>query len=96
LFLGAAKFFMTYHNQLNTELSNEFFNPIFEVYSDSAKQYQCTSITDINYTQLGILRSLSSAKTGQEFLQQHADFDVANIGADHFFKSLKSKRRFKN
>jgi len=96
LFLGATKIFMAYHNQLNTDLSNEFFKPVFEVYSDSAKQYQCTSITDINYIQLGILRCLSSSKTGQEFLQEHADLDVANIGADHFFKSLKSKRRLKN
>jgi len=87
---------MAYHNQLNTDLSNEFFKPIFEVYSNSAKQYQCTSITDINYAQLGTLRCLSCAKTGQEFLQYHADLDVANIGADHFFKSLKSKRRLKN
>ena len=87
---------MAYHNQLNTDLSNEFFKPIFEVYSDSIKQYRCTCISDINYTQLGTLRCLSSAKTGQEFLQHHADLDVADIGADHFFKSLKSKRRLKN
>lgn len=87
---------MAYHNQLNTDFSNEFFKPVFEVYSDSAKQYKCTGISDINYAQLGTLRCISSAKTGQEFLQHHADHEVADIDADHFFKALKSKRRLTN
>ena len=87
---------MTHHNQLDTDLANEFFKPVFEVYSDSAKQYQCPGISDINYAQLGTLRCFSSAKTGQEFLQLHADQDVADISPDHFFKALKSKRRLAN
>jgi hypothetical protein len=56
---------MASHNQLNTDLSNEFFKPVFDVYSDSSKQYKCAGISDINFCQLGTLRCLSSAKTGQ-------------------------------
>jgi len=87
---------MAYHNQLNTDFSNEFFKPIFEVYSRSFKQYQCTGISDVNYCQLGSLRCISSAKTGHEFLQIHADQEVADIEVGHFFKALKSKRRLTN
>lgn len=57
---------------------------------------KCAGISDINFCQLGTLRCLSSAKTGHEFLQKHADHEVADITADHFFKALKSKRRLKN
>lgn len=87
---------MARHNQLNTDLSNELFKPVFEVYPDSSKQYKCTGISDINYAQLGTLRCISSAKTGQEFLQYHADQEVADINADHFFKALQSERRLIN
>jgi hypothetical protein len=95
-FLGAAKIFMAYHNQLNTDFANEFFKPVFDVYPNSAKRYKCSGISDINYCQLGALRCISSAKTGQQFIQLHADQDVADISADHFFKTLKSKRRLTN
>ena len=87
---------MAHHNQLNTDLSNELFKPVFEVYPDSSKQYKCTGISDVNYAQLGTLRCISSAKTGQEFLQYHADQEVADINADHFFKALQSERRLIN
>ena len=43
-----------------------------------------------------MLRCLSSATTGQEFLQFHADKGSANIGPDHFFEALKSPRRLAN
>ncbi len=87
---------MAYHNQLNTDFSNEFFKPIFEVYPHSIKQYKCIGISDINYCQLGTLRCISSAKTGHEFLQIHADQEVADVEAGHFFKALKSPRRLSN
>lgn len=87
---------MTHHNQLNTDLSNNLFKPVFDVYLDSSKQYNCAGISDINFCQLGTLRCISSAKTGHEFLQLHADHGVADIDADHFFKALKSPRRLEN
>lgn len=93
---GSNRIFMVTHNQLNTNFSNKFFKPIFEVYANSNKQYQCNGISDINFCQLGAVRCISSAKTGHQFLQLHADQDVADIKPDHFFKALKSKRRLAN
>ena len=82
--------------QINTEFSRLFFAPITQIYPDSARQYHCTSISDIHYCQLGVLRCLSSSTTGHEFLQHHADQNVVNIDPDHFFKALQSSRRLLN
>lgn len=83
-------------HQLDTEFARRFFAPISELYSQSARQYRCTDISDIHYCQLGVLRSLSSSTSGQEFLQFHADQGVANIEPGHFFKALQSPRRLAN
>src|SRR5665647_1293750 len=81
---------------LDTEFSQRFFADISALYPDSARQYGCTGISDLDYCQLGVLRCLSSATTGQQFLQHHADENVADIEPGHFFKALKSPRRLQN
>lgn len=43
-----------------------------------------------------MLRCLSGATTGQEFLQLHADQGLADVDPSHFFKALKSQRRLAN
>lgn len=45
---------------------------------------------------MGVLRCLSHAKSGHEFLQHHADVTARDIGVDLFFKALQSKRRCEN
>ena len=82
--------------QLATAFSGVFFKDIVEIYPLSARKYRCTDISDIHYCELGVLRCLSSAVTGHEFLQHHADQNVATIDPSHFFKSLKSPRRLAN
>lgn len=81
---------------IDNEFSKRFFSSIIELYPQSLRQYRCTDISDIHYCQLGVLRCLSSATTGQEFLQFHADQGIANIEPGHFFKALKSPRRLAN
>lgn len=87
---------MPLHTQLDTEFSREFFAPLEDCYQQSARQYNCTGISDIHFAQLGVLRCVGSATTGQEFLQNHADQNVADIDPGHFFKALKSPRRLEN
>jgi hypothetical protein len=84
---------MASQQQLDTELSRVFFADIVDLYPRSERQYHCTGISDIHYCQLGVLRCLSSSVSGQEFLQYHADQNVADIDPSHFFKALKSERR---
>ncbi len=80
------------HNTINSL----FFNPLNQVYSDSECTYQCSAISDLDFAKLGILRCLSHAKSGHEFLQHHADHGHAEIDPSHFFKALKSSRRLRN
>ena len=87
---------MSQHTQLDTEFSREFFAPLEDCYQQSTRQYNCTGISDIHFAQLGVLRCVGGATTGQEFLQNHADQNVADIDPGHFFKALKSPRRLEN
>ena len=87
---------MSKPQQLNTEFASIFFADIAGLYPHSERQYDCAGISDIHYCQLGVLRCLSSSVTGQEFLQYHADQNVADIEPGHFFKALKSARRLAN
>ena len=80
----------------NTTLNSLFFKPLSDIYGGSIKPYSCSSISDLEFAKLGVLRCLSHAKTGQEFLQHHADQGQADIDPGHFFKTLKSKRRLAN
>jgi hypothetical protein len=81
---------------LDTDFSQRFFADITDLYPDSARRYDCPGISDIHYCQLGVLRCLSTATTGQQFLQHHADENIADIEPGHFFKALKSPRRLQN
>jgi len=87
---------MPKHHILNTSLSDFLFKPLFALYSLSESRRECGSISDEVYAQLGVLRCISSEKTGQGFLQLHADKHVADIDPGHFFKSLQSSRRLAN
>lgn len=87
---------MPSQQQLDTELSRVFFSAVVDLYPSSERQYACAGISDIHYCQLGVLRCLSSSVTGQEFLQYHADQNVADIQPGHFFKALSSARRLQN
>jgi hypothetical protein len=77
-------------------INSLFFNDLIEIYPSSERAYHCTSISDLDFAKLGILRCISHAKTGQEFLQHHADQGEADIDPGHFFKALKSPRRLAN
>jgi len=77
-------------------LNSLFFNDLINVYPSSERAYHCTSISDLDFAKLGVLRCISHAKTGQEFLQHHAEQGEADIDPGHFFKALKSPRRLAN
>jgi IS4 transposase len=94
--MTGQKKFMAHKQHLNTDLSRILFSDIPALYSQSQRKYNCAGISDINFCQLGVLRCLSSSLTGQEFIQYHADQNVADIDPSHFFKALKSARRLEN
>ena len=87
---------MEYSNLENTSLHQTFFSPLEAIYPASNKQYSCNTISDVNFAKLGCLRCLSSATTGNEFIQDHALETSEFYDVSHFFKALKSKRRLAN
>lgn len=74
----------------------QLFSPVTEVYGNSKRQYNCKTITDLDFLEMGILRCLSESTTGRDFIQRHGDHDRLDVNVDHFFKSLKSDRRIEN
>ena len=88
--------FMTLTSSDQTRLRETFFSPINNLYSQSEQKYTCHKIDDLDYLKMGVLRCLSPVKSGQDFVQQLADYEIQSITPDHFFKSLKSKRRLAN
>ena len=42
---------------------------------------------------MGVERCISSAQSGNEFLQDYRKDNGSRIGVSHFFEALKSKRR---
>jgi hypothetical protein len=84
----------THHH--HDTLNSLFFNDLIEIYSSSQRTYQCNAISDLDYAKLGVLRCISHAKSGHEFLQHHAQQGEADIDPSLFFKALKSTRRLAN
>lgn len=72
------------------------FSPVTEVYHDSERQYDCNTITDLDFLEMGVARCLSESTTGRDFIQRHGDHDRLDVKVDHFFKALKSGRRIEN
>lgn len=84
---------MTIYNHKNT-LTDKFFTPLAELYPLSDHQRDCPEITDLQYLQMGVERCVSSARSGNEFLQDYRKEDGKKVGVSHFFEAIKSERRF--
>lgn len=91
-----GNFFMALYKPSLSSVFKKFFAPVVEAYPDSEKQYDCTSLTDLDFLEMGIMRCLSESETGRDLIQRQADHDRLDVDVGHFFKSLKSKRRIAN
>lgn len=83
-------------NQSKTTLSAYFFKPLVENYALSDDQYDCQSLTDIEYLQLGVERCISSSHSGNGFLQNYQKDNGDSVSVGHFFEAIKSQRRLSN
>ena len=83
---------MTY-SQYNISLTEKFFNPLVELYTISEHQRECPEISDIEYLKMGVARCISSAESGNDFIQNYRMEDGTKVSVSHFFEALKSGRR---
>lgn len=84
------------YQQSTSNVFTRLFNPVAAAYPQSDKTYARRELPDLDFIEMGMLRCLSPATSGRDFLQHHGDQGRKGIGADHFFKSLKSPRRLDN
>jgi hypothetical protein len=87
---------MATYSPSDSPVFESFFSPVIDVYRDSLRKYNCTTLSDLDFLEMGTLRCLSDSQTGRDFVQRHGDFGRIEIDVDLFFKSLKSQRRIDN
>lgn len=82
--------------ELTTPTAARFFSKLEDIYPRTRQRYKCTKLKDPDYAALGVLRCISTAKSGHEFLQHHAELGGREEDVDLFFEALKSTRRLAN
>jgi hypothetical protein len=73
-----------------------FFAPALDAYGSSDLQYNCSTFSDLDFLEMGVLRCLSESQTGRDFVQRHGDQGRLQVDLGLFFKSIKSDRRIAN
>jgi hypothetical protein len=81
---------------IDANFSQRFFNPLFELFPISDHQRDCHGLSDFEYLQMGIERCISSAVSGNGFVQNYRKLDGKKVTVSHFFESIKSGRRLKH
>lgn len=87
---------MATYKPSQSSVFQQFFAPVADVYHASENKYNCTTITDLDFIEMGVLRCLTESETGRDFVQRQGDHDRVDVEMNHFFKALKSKRRIAN
>ena len=77
-------------------IHRHFFNPLCELLPLSDHQRVCPELSDLEYLEMGIERCISSAISGNDFLQSHSKSDGKKVSVSHFFESIKSPRRLRH
>ena len=78
----------------DTEVFAKFLAPIMTMVTiNNMFSRQCSSVDDLTFLRLGILRVLQADKSGRSFVQSIVQNDIAEIELNTFFKTMKSERR---
>jgi hypothetical protein len=79
----------------NSETFNKFFAPVYEEIANCKNTRHCPDLSDSQWIEMGVSRTLMEAKSGRGFLQQYNIMFKNQIETGHFFETLKSERRLK-
>jgi hypothetical protein len=80
-------------NHSNSVIYEEFFKPLFEVFSLTKHHRSCKVLKDSLWLEAGVRRCISLFQSGRDFLQDLSENHLTDIRISTFFESLKSKRR---
>lgn len=76
-------------------VSKELFKPLFPLLEASPHRRHCPALSDGRWLELGVTRVLGDHCSGRSFLQQALGLGREIPTCQHFFESLKSKRRLR-
>lgn len=80
-------------NLTNSESYTKFFFPLSDLGSACNSRRSCPELSDEQWVQMGICRSILDPVTGRGFLQQYSPYFEQMPSRGLFFETLKSSRR---
>jgi hypothetical protein len=86
-------FFVSILSTIKASVHQHFFQPITDLLAALKTSRSCPSLSDDAFIRLGVSRVISQAKSGRDFLQQHAEDGGGRVQVSHFFETLNSERR---
>ena len=89
----AAKIFMTTIKHTSKTVFEKLIQPISGLIDNCNYQRNCKTLSDQQWIETGLLRTICKESSGREFLQRLIDSGRSVIKRSHFFETLKSKRR---
>ena len=92
---GSAIFFMTTKNHTPKTVFEKLTTPLKGIVNHCKNYRNCKSLSDQQWIETGLLRTLSQEPSGRGFLQKLIDTGRSPVKRSHFFETLKSKRRLK-
>lgn len=89
-----AKIFMTTLSHTSKTVFGKLTQPLNGLVDRCKSKRNCKTLSDQQWIQTGILRTLSQESSGRAFIQKLLDIGQIFIKRSHFFETLKSRRRF--
>ena len=88
-------FFMTPKSPTSKTVFGKLIQPLTGLVQQCNHKRKCNALTDQEWIETGLLRTLSQEPSGRAFLQKLFDSGRSVLKRSLFFETLKSKRRLK-
>ncbi len=94
--MGVEKFFcMATQSPTSKTVFGKLTQPIIGLVEQCNYKRKCNALSDHEWIETGLLRTLSQEPSGRAFLQKLSDAGRSDLKRSLFFETLKSKRRLK-
>lgn len=93
--VGFEKIFMNSKKPTSKTVFAKLITPLTGVIDKCKSKRKCSTLTDQQWIETGLLRTISQENSGRAFLQKLCDSGRVFLNRSLFFETLKSKRRLK-
>lgn len=91
----SKKIFMRFNNTTSKTVFGKLIQPLTGLVQQCNHKRKCNALTDQQWIETGLLRTLSQEPSGRAFVQKLFDSGRTILKRSLFFETLKSKRRLK-